>query len=155
MPEKLPFEIRHQNDAYPGESEQDRQARMERERKLADERFQSEANLRNGSGILDRALSGKLFKKKISPIDAAHEKALYDNAEINKTMEQHTAEEAQIAERDRARREKYEEIQKEIDALEISRLRLEISSPDSPEIASIKAEISARVTEQRYWGQLR
>jgi flagellar motility protein MotE (MotC chaperone) len=128
---------------------------MERERKLADERFQSKANLRNGGGVIDRAFTGKLFKKKISSIDAAHEEALEDNKKINETMERHAASEAQITERDKKRREKYDAIQKEIDALEVSRLKLEVSSPDSSEIALIKREIEAKRRAQGMWGQLR
>jgi len=155
MPERVPLEIRHQNDPFPGESEEYRQERMERERKLADERFQSKANLRNGGGVIDRAFTGKLFKKKISSIDAAHEEALEDNKKINETMERHAASEAQITERDKKRREKYDAIQKEIDALEVSRLKLEVSSPDSSEIALIKREIEAKRRAQGMWGQLR
>jgi hypothetical protein len=70
-------------------------------------------------------------------------------------MERHAASEAQITERDKKRREKYDAIQKEIDALEVSRLKLEVSSPDSSEIALIKREIEAKRRAQGMWGQLR
>ena len=137
---------------HTNESEESWQARMQRSRKESDEEFKFRADLKNGSGFLDRALSGKLFERKISPVDVAHEKALETDLEVNQWL----ASRKEREDRDASRRNKFEALEKEIDSLRASLAEQEASpSPDSMDITVLKAKIEAKVREKGYWEQLR
>ena len=101
---------------HTGESEEAWQARMEQSRKESDEEFKFRADLKNGSGFLDRTLSGKLFEKKISSVDAAHERALEKDVEVNQWL----ASRKEMEDRHASRRNKFEALEKEIDSLRAS-----------------------------------
>ena len=127
-------------------------SRMEQSRKESDEEFKFRADLKNGSGFLDRTLSGKLFEKKISSVDAAHERALEKDVEVNQWL----ASRKEMEDRHASRRNKFEALEKEIDSLRASLVELEASpSPDSMDVALLKAKIEAKVREQGQWAQLR
>ncbi len=61
-----------------------------------------------------------------------------------------------MEDRHASRRNKFEALEKEIDSLRASLVELEASpSPDSMDVALLKAKIEAKVREQGQWAQLR